>query len=510
MGCMRVADGTSGIDPGHDRPESVTEVASGPINATSIQLPPSKLAEAKDLYYVPSWTLRKALHALAPISFLFRVERVKATLAWSSSGKQAQLSARFQRFFGETKTETEIEQIARRHFVYMRVREFANLWPQIRGFTGNERCRIDGLEHVDAALAGGRGAILATMHFGYGRLIKPLLEARGYTAWVVGNTQHVLSPSPLSRLGLFVYARILHLPDVSRHRYADLQAAMNLRPLFAALARNEILILPLDSPGRDGWGRGGSLRPMRVLGRHVLFAPGAISMARGIGVPVLPAFVVDAEGADPIGIQLEIGAPLSLQVTDSARADVQANLERFVAVFERYLERYPHLFHCDTTATSEGLALGERVKVKGRLEPNGSFSAIRFKIHPRAERSRLKGKIETIDEERRALRLLGREFVLPAGCELSDSNGLPITFADLRVGVRAELTGSYQRGSAFAPTSLRLAAMRGNDLDELQGGVEQLSPDRRSFHVLGFHVATSETTKVKDRTERRRDRGAIL
>jgi hypothetical protein len=348
------------------------------------------------------------------------------------------------------------------------------------------------------------------MHFGYGGLIKPLLEARGYQAWVVGNTpREFASPSRFTRLGLFVYAQLLDLPQVSRHYPADLQAGVNLRPLLAALARNEILILPLDSPGRHGWGRNGSLHPMRVLGQEVLFAPGAMSLARRIGLPILPAFVVDADGADPIGIRLEIGAPLSLQVTDSARADVQANLEHFASVFERYLERYPHLFRCTTTGTSEGLALGERVKVKGRLQPNGSFCAFMVEIRPEVERSRLMGKIEAIDGERHALRLLGRELALPAACELSDPAGLPISFADLCVGQIVKLTG-YKRGPDLTPTSLRLVVPRGNDPAVLQGAVEQLSPDRRSFQVLGFRVTTSETTKVKDRTERARRRPARL
>jgi lauroyl/myristoyl acyltransferase len=475
---------------------------------TLIAPPAHKLVQARDVYRVPLWIGTKLLYAVAPVPVLFRLARAKGTVRWFNPRRRERVLARMERFYGETRTEAEVCRIANRHLEYTRMREFATLWPQIRGFTGNERCRIDGLEHVDAALAAGQGAILVTMHFGYGRLIKPLLEARGYQAWVVGNTQREFArPSGFTRLGLFVYAQVLHLPQVSRPHPADLQAGINLRPLLAALARNEILILPLDSPGGHGWGRDGSLRPMRVLGQEVLFAPGAMSLARRTGVPMLPAFVVDADGADPIGIRLEIGAPLSLQVTDSARADVQANLERFVSVFERYLERYPHLFRCTTTGTSEGLALGERVKVKGRLEPNGSFCAFMVEIRPKVERSRLKGKIEAIDEERRALRLLGRELALPAACELSDSAGLPISFADLSVGQIVKLTG-HERGLDLVPTSLRLAVPRGNDLAELHGVVEQLSPDRRSFQVLGFSVTTSETTKVKDRTGRLRGRAA--
>ena len=486
-----------------DQPESLTEVSAGPRDVSSIELPPHKLVEAKDLYRIPFWIGTKALYAGVPVPLLFRLFEAKGTVRWLVSKERGQVLSRMERFFGATKSEEELRRIARRHIEFKARRDLTKRWPHIQGFAGSETCEVEGLEHLDAALAAGRGAILAGMHFGYVRLSKPLLEFRGYTARGVGRTEASRAvPKRLTRVGLFVHSRLLRLRRTHRGS-ANLQAGINLRPLLAALSRNEILLLPMDNPGSHGLGRQGSLRPIPVLGKHILFTPGPISMARATATPLLPAFVVDSDDRGGIGIRLDILPPLELQRSDRPREDMDTNLERFAVVFEDYLRRYPYLFHCDSTET-ESLKVGEWVRVRGRPNGDGSFVAFRVKILPSSEDARIIGPIDEIDMPRRLIRVLGRDVHIAAGCEVVDPARGPISHRDLSVGDGVAVTGAYSRGGAFSSSSIRIAYMpEPPEQQELQGAVESVSVDGRSFEVLGFRVITTESTRIRDRRQRR-------
>ena len=177
--------------------------------------------------------------------------------------------------------------------------------------------RIEGLEHLEQALLGGTGAILASAHFGHARLIKPVLSVHGWPSLLVG----VLRASG-------------NWPPIAAE---DLPVSLNLRPHLAALRANRPLIILVDGGGAR------SLTQLPVLGVGVDLAPGAMRIARATGAPVLPTFVVD-QGTlrDPLAIRLVIHPPLALQSTEDTTADTIENLSRFAAVYAQELERNPH------------------------------------------------------------------------------------------------------------------------------------------------------------------------
>ncbi len=120
----------------------------------------------------------------------------------------------------------------------------------------------------------------------------------------------------------------------------DLPAEINLRPHLAAIARNDTLIILGDGlTARALW-------RFPVLGIDVYFSPGAVSMARATGAPILPTFVVDdLERKHPVGLRLVIHRPLDIQVTSDANADHEVNLRRFAAAYEQQVRTHPHLWY---------------------------------------------------------------------------------------------------------------------------------------------------------------------
>jgi lauroyl/myristoyl acyltransferase len=281
----------------------------------------------------------RALYALASPALLFRLAGVAGTARFLSPDPRGYAIKRLERRLGRTRSSTEIRRIARRHFEFVQRNGFLKLWPRVAEVAA-ERCPIVGLECLDSVLERGSGAILVTGHFGYARLIKPVLKVHGYKVWLVGRGGREHHPPALSRLGALVHTRLLRLRPprwAGAAMGADLGTEINLRPHLAALKRNEILIVLVDSD------KAVARRQVELLGRRVWLASGAMSIARSTGAPVLPVFVVE-EPRRGVGISMEIRPPLDLQITDDAGRDLEANLERFAATLQQYIETYPHLW----------------------------------------------------------------------------------------------------------------------------------------------------------------------
>ncbi len=159
--------------------------------------------------------------------------------------------------------------------------------------------------------------IIVSAHFGRPRLIKPALRLQGYNAQLVG-----------------MMTTTRGFPECFTE---DLPTTPNLRPHLAALKRNELLIILMD--GRAAL----SLRSVSVLGIEIPFATGAMRLARAVGAPVLPAFLVD-DGTlrEPLAGRLIIHPPLELQATDDRELDLVENIHRFSEIYAKAITAHPH------------------------------------------------------------------------------------------------------------------------------------------------------------------------
>ena len=212
-----------------------------------------------------------------------------------------------------------------RFLEWQRRRRLVHSWLE-RGSGHPERVvRIEGLSHLEEALLGGAGAILASAHLGHGRLIKPVLHVHGWSALLVGGRPDRPRPWP---------------PMAAE----DLPVSLNLRPHLAALRANKPLIILMDGPLRGARGAAAtSFIRVAIRGVGIRFSPGPLRIAQAAGAPVLPTFVVD-EGTfrDPLAIRLVIHPPLTLQSSPDPPAGILENIRQFAAVFADELERNPH------------------------------------------------------------------------------------------------------------------------------------------------------------------------
>ena len=153
-------------------------------------------------------------------------------------------------------------------------------------------CIVEGREHLDDALARGRGVLVLLAHFGANQLVMPALGHLGYpmnqlsappTRWV-----ELLAETRSTPLWARVQARRWALEQRLPVRHVDVFGF--LRPAFTALARNEVLGLAFDGGGGSRWAE------VPFLGRTARLSTQPVELARRTGAALLPTLVVRATG----------------------------------------------------------------------------------------------------------------------------------------------------------------------------------------------------------------------
>ncbi len=191
-----------------------------------------------------------------------------------------------------------------------------------------------GLEHIEAALAGGKGAIICVSHFGGFNCGLSLLGARGFPITLVGrwasnNVEH--RQSSLSRL----FYRLTVQKSLARHRRRT-----NIEPLgqvgvavqaARVLQQNELIVIGIDAPALDADRQ--RAVPMDFLNGQAQLIPGAATIAQLIGAPVLMMFI--RRSPDWHHQVLEITPPISMD------GDVVTAFKRCLAVAESAIRQTP-------------------------------------------------------------------------------------------------------------------------------------------------------------------------
>ena len=189
---------------------------------------------------------------------------------------------------------------------------------------------IRGREHLDAALADGKGAILCSAHFGSFDSAFSLLGASGFPVTTIGRWQHNYTAGLSTaerRFWDLVYARRLR-----RHRHRP-----NIEPwagrigvaaqAAAILRANEVVMVAIDAPPLDS----DLARTVDVpfLGGRAGFLPGAVTLAQATGAPLLMGFMYRT--ADYRHQVLEISAPVPVE-GDTATAFARCAAEVSAAI----------------------------------------------------------------------------------------------------------------------------------------------------------------------------------
>lgn len=200
------------------------------------------------------------------------------------------------------------------------------------------RVRVQGVEHLEAARAKGKGVIALGSHMGNFLLVGGFLKLKGYSIH--------------SLFRFFPDDRIMDLVHRdSQCFFSSLIPSLPRRDavkrILTTLKRNEIVLILADNYKR------GEVQT-KLFGQPIRSARGPVSLALRSGAPVLPVYLIrDHDGS----LLLVIEPELDLIRSGRLNSDVTENTHLIAQHLEGLIRRYPDQWHWLT------------VRMKGKGKP---------------------------------------------------------------------------------------------------------------------------------------------
>ena len=146
----------------------------------------------------------------------------------------------------------------------------------------------------------------------------------------------------------------------------------------------------------------------------------------------------------------------------------------------------------------EELEVGQRLKIKGKLDGGGEFMALEISMKAPKDQAEIEGMVQDIDHQEKTLRILNREVALSNGIGIRDLQGHVLGLEGLKVGDMVKLKGKYSESQGFIPARIKMKeTMASFNIEELQGVINEVDQEKKTLNVVGFTVAISEKTTIE-------------
>ena len=232
---------------------------------------------------------------------------------------------------GDKKSESELEDIALKSICNYR-KDLFEIWsfPRLSKNKIEKLAYIDGVEHLDKALKKGKGVLIGVSHYGSWKMIIPALAYKGYKVNQVGlDPRYFINDK-----------RPAHHNLVMEMEYKSEQSlpanfiyiGKFLRPIFRALAKNEVVINSFD-----GF-MGSKKTEVPLLNSTLYLSQGPVNIAFKSGAPLIPAFAVrQKDNRHKITIHEEI----PLHSYENNQQAIENGIESYGKLLEYYVREYP-------------------------------------------------------------------------------------------------------------------------------------------------------------------------
>lgn len=269
---------------------------------------------------VAYWAAVAPALARLPAALGYRIACWRGDLLFrGQTGKRTELARNVRLVLGNELSPAAVQQVVRDWFRFLscgavdvkRLRREARPLRQL--------VEISGREHLEAALAAGKGAILCSAHFGSYASGLSVLHASGFPVTHIGRWDHNYKYSFHNyTVGLSSAKRwfweLVYARPVRRYRQRPNIEPWPGRPQVAMLAAaalraNEVVSISIDAPPLDN--ERARAVDVPFLGRRARLQPGVVTLAQLTGAPVLMGFLY--RGADYHHQVWEISAPVPLE-----------------------------------------------------------------------------------------------------------------------------------------------------------------------------------------------------
>ena len=229
--------------------------------------------------------------------------------------------------FGDEKNSKEIQRLAKEIFYHFTLTPLEVVYMAANGIHFDRfllNMRIEGKEHLDAALARGKGVIAVGAHLGSFTLLGTRLAIEGYPFNLIINMGRFRKLWDK----LAYYQRILWQQQTIPLK----PASASIKKCLNCLHRNEILYIVADEQQR----RGGL--PVPFFGQIAYTPPGPAIFSLKTGAPILPMFVLRN---DELNRTLVIKSPLPFERTHDEKTDIERLTHQFTKAIEETVRQYP-------------------------------------------------------------------------------------------------------------------------------------------------------------------------
>jgi KDO2-lipid IV(A) lauroyltransferase len=183
--------------------------------------------------------------------------------------------------------------------------------------------RVEGIEHLETALRGGKGVIIASAHLGSFTLIGGRLAVDGYKAtFVARHARNKQVEQIIMQFCRQVGQKILF----TRPLLTCMRRSMTI------LSRNELLIIEMD----QNFGTEGA--KVNFFGQSAMVAAGPVKLALSTQAPIVPMVIIRESGGRHV---IRIEPPYTCFVSGNQENDVRDNVQNITNIIEHYIRQYP-------------------------------------------------------------------------------------------------------------------------------------------------------------------------
>jgi lauroyl/myristoyl acyltransferase len=290
-------------------------MAIGPGRATR---PSSALQPLRTSYLVGARLTRAV-----PPGLRYRVAGLGGSVWWAADpGRRRNAYANYAAVLDLPEDDPRVRRVVRRAFAnYGRMLADFLLMGSLAPAQVRAMVSISGREHADAAIAGGRGAILALPHMGSWDFAGSLAGILGYRIAAVAE----LFPGSLNQA--VVDTRSAHgLEVIPLNRSA-------VRAINAVLDENGLVALLCDLPHGPG-------SAVRFFGRSAVVPSGPAAIACRRGTPILPIY---SRRTATLSYHIHVDPPIQPPASDRCRGKEAAAevMQQVIDRFEIFIREHP-------------------------------------------------------------------------------------------------------------------------------------------------------------------------
>lgn len=222
-----------------------------------------------------------------------------------------------------------------RHTMQNFRKDLLEIWtfPKLNQNRINRLSYFEGIEHLDNALAKGKGAILCITHFGSWKIVLPALGYNGYKVSQIAANPLTFEKDEETSSHNKIMQIELECESSLPVKFLYLDKGMSVRQIYKVLANNEIVVISLDGI------IGGKRMTLPFLNGSILLSTGGASLSLSTEAPALPVFIVRQKNNKH---KIIIHKPF-VNINNGIDKETYVSdwMDRYVKLFEQYVRNHP-------------------------------------------------------------------------------------------------------------------------------------------------------------------------